>query len=88
MNEQDRWSFAVLGERNPSVAPLEAAFIPADQVGELVDTFPRKRILRSCVSEDRTTGQKNLAPRSFAFVGLLHYASLESVKEKPRPHLP
>src|SRR5512132_3774818 len=84
VDEENRRAFATLGKGDPSVSPLEAAFLSADQVGELVDALACERIVGSGSGEDRPTGQQNLAPRSFAFVVLLHTPHFALVKEKAR----
>jgi hypothetical protein len=43
-------------ERYSPVAPLESSLLAADQVGEFIDTLPRKRVISSGGPEDRTTG--------------------------------
>ena len=87
VNQENRGTFTALGERDPSVAPVKAAFFTAYQVGELVDALPCKSIVGSRGAKDGTAGQKNFSPRSFSLVVLLHHSSHRSVKGKARPHL-
>jgi hypothetical protein len=56
VDQENRGTLAALGERDPSVAPVEAAFFAANQIGELVDTLPRKSIIGSGRAEDGAAG--------------------------------
>src|ERR1700692_3553689 len=84
VDQENRRTAATLGERDPSVTPVEAAFFASNQVGELIDALSRKGIIGSRSAKDGTAGQKNFSPRSFSLVVLLHHSSHRSVKEKAR----
>src|SRR5438105_13241483 len=56
MDQKDRWAFATLGESDASVAPIEATLFSADQIGELVDALPGKRIIGCSDAKQGATG--------------------------------
>src|SRR6185312_11654113 len=83
VNEENRRTFAALGEGNTPVAPLEATLFTANQIGELIDALPRESVVSSGNSEQGAARQKNLSPGSRVLVDalvdavvVLHHTSL------------
>src|SRR3954463_447761 len=82
VDQQYRWSVAPLGERNAAIAPVEAAFLTPDEVGELVDAFPCKSVICRCRAKDGAAGQQNFSPGWLSLVVVLHRSSLRSAEKK------
>src|SRR3954471_21149332 len=82
VNQQHRWPVAPLGDGNAPIAPLEAAFLTPDEVGELVDAFPCKSVICRCRAKDGAAGQQNFSPGWLSLVVVLHRSSLRSAEKK------
>ena len=87
VNEENRRTFASLGEGNTPVAPLESTLFTVNQVGQLIDALPRKSVVSSGNPEQGTARQKNFSPGSWVLVDavvVLHHTSLDRSERLPR----
>ena len=63
MDEKQRRPFTVPRERYSPVAPVEPAFLATDEIGDLIDAFPRERVVCCRGSENGGTGEQNSCAR-------------------------
>jgi len=66
VNEEECRSASSSRERYPMASPIEAAFLPTDEVGELVNTLSRKRVVDRGGTDNGTARDEYFPPAVIA----------------------
>jgi len=68
VNEENRRTATSFGKRDAGAAPFEPAFFTTDEIGELVDAFSGKRVVRSGGADNGAARESDLSPAILATV--------------------